>query len=58
MLLIEACSWAVYGDKAPRRQRPAVWRRGIWMMRGKINTPMLGKAINASARFAAIVENA
>jgi hypothetical protein len=40
MLLIEACSCPVYGGKMLRRQRPAAWRRGIWMMRGDINTPL------------------
>src|SRR6266550_753546 len=40
MRLIEACSCSVYGGKMLKRQRPAAWRRGIWMMRGDINTPL------------------
>src|ERR1700694_5267177 len=35
MRMIEACSCPAYGGKKFRRQRPAAWGRGIWMMRGR-----------------------
>jgi len=38
MRLIEAYPSSAYGDKTLRRQRQRAWRRGIWMMRGDINT--------------------